>query len=713
MTNNMKESKTNQELPWFRRMLVGIEYGPTGANDGDSIYMSGATGKEIVENLVTAKAEYCVVFSKDQNFAYYNSTAARKAPNLGDRDLLRECIDEAAKHDIAIIAYCQAQYDVSTWNKHPEWRMKDSQGADIPDRLCFNSGYVEEVKRFLAEMMAGYEEIVGFHVDMLDFGFTEPYGCWCEVCQKMFRDKHGIDLPEGVEWNDAWDKMLQFRCDSNDTFCKELTAFIRSERPELTVDYNYHGYPPFSWEVGERPVQHATNGDFSTAEGLPWVFGNNSPSLMSLFLASARPDAPVQAVTSRFVGTYHDYTVRPLADMKWEIFTYLAHGAQCTIVDKANYEGTLDSVAFERMGEVFGEARDKREYFGHDPIREVGVYYSSRSRDWYGREDNTKYYAAFAGAHKALTQSHISMGMIMDENASIDKLRKFQVVYIPNAAILNAAEVSLFEEYVSTGGKLLITGMTGLYDRQGNLKESSDIENLIGARFVESITEHADNYIKFPAAMADGVGNEFLADIPGDWSMLTFGSVAGFELAGGKGFGDILAGHRSKEGVVNVWGQLMSAGKKIGPAVIVNKFGEGEVVYVPALPDAAFAEEYRMPEHRNLIRNLVRHLNPEPKFSITAPLNVETVTTYDDDKHRTLVHLMAFNAPAPSAIGKFGEGRKVYPPLMEEALQYTAHIQLSKPFKRAILADGRVLPVDGERIILSTSEIHEIVIIEH
>lgn len=137
---------TRETLPWYRRALVGIEIGPTGANDKDNVFMSKATGKAFIEHCRTTRAEYVVVFMKDQNFAYYNSQVARKCPNLGERNLLRECLDEAMKVNLPVIAYVQVQYDTSSWAAHPEWRMKDSSGKDIGGRLCFNSGYVEFIK---------------------------------------------------------------------------------------------------------------------------------------------------------------------------------------------------------------------------------------------------------------------------------------------------------------------------------------------------------------------------------------------------------------------------------------------------------------------------------------------------------------------------------------------------------------------------------------
>ncbi len=697
-----------RSLPWYRRALVGIEIGPTGANDKDAVFMSKATGKAFIEHCRTARAEYVVVFMKDQNFAYYNSQVARKCPNLGERDLLRECLDEAKKVNMPVIAYVQVQYDTSSWNAHPEWRMKDSSGKEIGGRLCFNSGYVEFIKQILDELMK--YEINGFHIDMLDYGFAASYGCWCEKCQTLFRETYGVAMPAGVTWDDAWEKMLEFRCNSNTRFCQTLQAFVRSQRPDVSVDFNYHGYPPFSWLPGQRPVQHALNGDFVTAEGLPWIFGHTNPSLLSLFMAGARPGGPIQGVSSRGVWDYHDFTVRPVAEMKWEVLTYLAHGAQFTMVDKLNYDGSLDRVAYERLGKVFGEAMHKRAYFGHKPAPEVGLYYSVRSRDWFGREDSPKYMAAFCGAHKALVQAHIPMGFIMDENVSPERLREFPVVYVPNAAVMTEEEVALFEKYVAGGGNLLVTGLTGCYNLHGEPQNRCALENLIGARLKQIYAEHRDNFIRLSPSLVRGKGRFLLKDIPPDWDMLTYAPVAAFEPTTAQAFGELLIAHRSQD---NPWSRHMSADKAIGPAVLLNQCGKGKVIYAPCSPDAAFIGDYRMPEHRHFIRNLIRLLNPNPEVLITAPANVEIVVTQDVRRKRLLVHFLCFSGPATATAAAFPQGKRVLPTLMEEAMHYEANITINRPFSRvAAVGQGTRVVKKGDTVRMTTSNIHEILVIQ-
>ena len=161
--------------------------------------------------------------------------------------------------------------------------------------------------------MAGYG-IDGFHLDMVDQGFGPPHGCWCDLCRQQFVVKYGHAMPKGITWDEAWNHMLEFRYDTSDRFEQDLTAYVHNLNPKLTVDYNYHGNPPFAWEVGQRPVQHADNSDFVTGETGTWAFGALSVSLNAEFYRAATPGIPVQVAMQRSVRMYHDQTTRPLRE---------------------------------------------------------------------------------------------------------------------------------------------------------------------------------------------------------------------------------------------------------------------------------------------------------------------------------------------------------------------------------------------------------------
>lgn len=282
---------TAADRPWFQRSLVGLEVGPTGSQFGGSTNDTGfATrfnGRDIARATKDSGAEYLVIWTREGDWAFYNSKLQPKPPGLGDRDVLREAVDEGRKLGLPIIAYCQVQYPAHALREHPDWRMVDPDGKPIDGRVCYRSGYLGYLKQMVEEQLA--YGIAGFHLDMVDQGFGPPHGCWCATCQKEFQEQHGQPMPKGVTWDEGWERMLAFRYASSERFEQELTAHIRKVNPRATVDYNYHGTPPFSWEVGQRPVQHAGNGDFITGETGVWGFSALTVGLNAEFYKAATP----------------------------------------------------------------------------------------------------------------------------------------------------------------------------------------------------------------------------------------------------------------------------------------------------------------------------------------------------------------------------------------------------------------------------------------
>ena len=185
------------QAPWFQRVWVGMEVGPTGAQWGysdpnDSRYCARFDGREIVRNALAAHSEYLVVWVRDGDYAYYDSKLLPKAPGLADRDPLREALDAARPHGLPIIAYCVVQQAGHFLNAHPEWEMRGADGKPLA-RFCYNSGYLGAMKQIVAEQAA--YGIDGFHIDMVDQGFGPPYGCWCGACRAAVR--------KGVRTSDA------------------------------------------------------------------------------------------------------------------------------------------------------------------------------------------------------------------------------------------------------------------------------------------------------------------------------------------------------------------------------------------------------------------------------------------------------------------------------------------------------------------------------
>jgi Hypothetical glycosyl hydrolase 6 len=698
--------------PWYERLNVGMEVGPTGAQFGsdpsDVKYAAKFSGAEIVARQRECGSEYLVIWARDGEYAYYDSKLAPKCPGLGSRDPLRETMEAARPQRLPVIAYCVVQADGYAWRKHPEWRMMGADGAALP-RMCLRSGYLEHVKGLCSEMLA--YGIDGFHIDMLDQGLGLPYGCWCPHCRKAFEKEFGHPMPKGATWDERWDEMLQFRYASSDQFEHDLYRHIKQVNAKATVDFNYHGNPPFSIETGQRPVQHAVNADFVTGETGVWGFSALGVGLNARFYAAATPGHPVQVAMQRGVRVYHDQTTRPVADLRWELFTLLAHGAFVTVVDKTAYDGTLDPVAYERLKAVFDEAKAKREHFGQPALPGVGIYFSHRSRDWIGREDPSQYWQAFHGAHQALVYEHIPWQIVLDENASAEQLAKLPVLLLPHTAILEDREVAMIRDYVTRGGKLIVAGWTASYDRMGRPRDSSALEDLIGAKLVRRLPSR-DNSLRFSAQEIREHG-PLLEGLRPDWWFLVEGPATVYQPTKARPIGQLLKPHRTvrqqqgKEGTD--W--PMSADEPVGPAVLLNRVGAGCVLTFAGSPDWATASEHRLPEARRLIRGAVRLLWPSPLIEVQAPLNVETVVTQETAARTLRVHFLGYLAPAVTTPPK--NRPYVLPALIEEAPMYQAEINCRLPVASAkAFSPQTKLEIAGNRLRLLIHDIHEVVTIQ-
>ena len=708
------QAQDDSPSPWFQHSLVGMEVGPTGAQFGysdptDKEYCKLWDGREIVKKCVDANAEYLVLWLRDGDSAYYDSKLLPKAPGLGDRDPLREALDEAKKHNLPIISYCVVQQGGIYLQENPQWQMRSADGKPI-GRFSFNSGYLEAMKKIVAEQLA--YGIDGFHIDMLDQGFGKPYGCWSETSQEMFRDQFGHDMPSGATWDADWDDMLTFRYQTSERFEKELTKYIKSLNPKATVDYNYHGSPPFSFEVGQRPVQHAGNGDFVTGETGVWGFSALGVGLNAEFYRASTPGIPYQVAIQRGVRMYHDQTTRPINDMRWETFTLLAHGAFVTMIDKTAFDGRLDPVAYQRIGKVLGEARKKREHFGHQPVYDIGLYFSSRSRDWIGRENAAKYFQSFQGAHQACAMEHLQFGVLLDESVTLEKLRDFPVVCLPNAGILSQREVELFDQYVREGGRLLITGQTGQFDAMGQPLQESALETLIGARVVRRL-ESEDNWISLDGETDDARSDTLRTDIRPDWPFLVKGPATVYQPTTATAFGKLFKPHRTsrqRQGkMATAW--PMSADAPVGSAVLINQVGEGLVATCAASPDYAAASEHALVEDRVLFRNLFRSLAPKRRVLVDAPSNVEAVVT-DDRATRTLrVHLLAYN-PTPRTTPQKNRPY-VLPGMIEDKPIFRVSISINGLRSANAVNTTTTVKVNENTVEATIEDIHEVILLEY
>lgn len=703
----------------FRRCLeVGFHYHDLGQYDGyyDEI-LSRFDAKQIVANLVRANADSCHFWAEAISDYYYGAVddqlqLAHRHKSLRGRDLIRELTQEAKASGINVLVYTSAHSSWDFSRLHPESVMKDSQGKPIPPEICFNSAQFLELQKARSAFLLSNYEVPGLFFDMMNYPF-DKLACYCDICSKLFHDQYGIDLPKSPERTDMWEKFLDFRYESNARFARNLKQYLRGQFPGRLICFNYHGQMPFAWQVGFRPVGHASLSDVTLAEDFASRFSQQYPSVTAAYLAGVRPGAVFQLMTDMTLGGYGDFTQRPVADLKWGLFTGKMRGGNVMVIEKILHDYSTRPAVYDMIGEAFREVKEKEPLFDHPGHREVGVYYSLRTRDWYDQYNSDAYERCIFGAYRALTDLHYQTEFVFDESADLKRLQQFPVVFLANAAVLTEPEVQNLRKYVAEGGSVLATWETGLYDTKGNLQKDYSLADLLGVHYGGHLdqkwrTQFGDpdpqvepwHFIRFSSGA-------WTRDVHADLDLPVIGRPIIIKADGAQLFGELrtaLPGGRPP-GMAGC-----SPWKTVGSAMAVHALGKGKIVYFPVPLACQYSTPRALPDHRNLIRNALRHLYSVREVAVDAPVNVESVVMHGAKRGEYIVHMAGlwprkncktyWQAPAPTT------------EVMEEPAIYKAAIRLNNPVRRARAHNaGTSVRVDGHTVHIQTGQVHEAVIV--
>jgi hypothetical protein len=565
--------------------------------------------------------------------------------------------------------------------------------------------------------VAAYD-IDGIHYDMINFSFN-GLSCYCDTCKKLFYNKTGRHIPENPTWDETWQLFLEFRNQTILSFVKDVREAVHSVKPDLPMDFNYHGSPGFDWRAGQKPVMHTTFSPQGSGESYPAAFGVHYTSFEARFLKDLIPERPAEIVTSRFNGLW-DYTVKQEAGLKWELATALSHGCKVMVVDQNLHDGSVDHLVYDRLAPIFKEIRDKEELWGGSPLKFAGLYYSCSSRDFYARGDLPKYLLSAGGAFRALVESHLPVEVVHEENCNLERLQEYPVIVLANVAAVSDEQAEMFRRYVSQGGVLVSTGDTSLYDEYGQLRPELALADIFGASY-KGKTETRNHYLR----IAEGtIGADIdpqeniLCNYPGNIVAVTTGKSVGALH---------LSFHDPQPPYQTFSHHMTPPWREAGPALVLNDFGKGHSLYAPSRLCAAYADLYTQASQRKLLANLGT-AQAVPPLGVEAPLNVEVVanrtqgpatpslvTGKAQAEERLIVHLIAYN-PLKEIFtrGSQMDDPPLRPgPVMEEAMLYRARIQLpAVPKSVRAWSPSTELIAKGTRVELLVSEVHEALIVE-
>ncbi len=589
----------------------------------------------IVDEFVRARINVAVIFAKCQygNF-YYNTRLGHKHRGLGDLDLLGSILDLAHQRDIRILGYYSNMWDTQIAREHPEWMAQDANGQRSYKRwptLCLNSPYRQVVHEHLAEMFTLYD-LDGVWSDILS-----ALPCFCPRCRALYEDRYGSPMPRTTA-DPNWIQMVRWQQEYLYDYIDSCREVVKAIKPEAAYIVNFFG-TPYALPSQGLSVKHLALSDQGSTEGYTEWHGLLFPSYAARYMRAGTLDRSFEVLTGRFIHTW-DFTVRPLAQMRYEAFSAVVNGGAVCVDDEPYHDGQTEPIVFDHLQDIFTEIERREPYLlGAEPVYYAGLYHSQKARELDEVLNQTEpptpsltpksnanagpsdLLPSLMGAFKAMTEAHIPVQFLDDRPASFATLPRYKVVYLPNILTISAEEADALRAYVRDGGGLVATGATSLFDDMGRQQPNFTLADLFGVDFVAR-GRYTFPYLNvLPSDLSGELVSQPMPHYMAMWRVRP--NTDGVQVAATRR--DPLI---ETENEVYYHNNQPAPGPDTGePVVVYRTYGKGRVVYCGALAEGNYARLGYAP-YRQLIAQMIHWAaGSAPDIRAEGLLNTEIVPT--------------------------------------------------------------------------------------
>jgi hypothetical protein len=648
----------------------------------------------------------CVAFYPTQVPLHYRSKW------LGDRDTFGEIIAACRKLGMNVVARTDSHgCHLDVYDAHPDWIMVDENGnkrRHWSDKdfwvTCalgpYNFEFMTAVHR---EIMTKYKP---------DSIFTNRWAgsgmCYCEHCQKNFRDFSGLALPRTRDPKDPaqrqyllWHSQRLFElCRVWDTAIKEINpnaSYIANAGGGALSELNMKTFAQLA------PMAIA---DRQSRRGLmaPWAAGMSAKEYRATM--GMKPLAGLTCVGIDDSNRWKDSVTNGDEIRTWMV-DGIAHNYRPTFT-KFNAK-PYDMRWFTPVQEVFDWHYANEKYLRNEKsLARVGLVYSQQTGTHYGFPDaRAKVEDPILGFYQALVEARIPFEMVHDQLLDSDSLSQLRTLILPNIACLSDAQCEQISAFVRNGGGVVATLETSLYNETGTRRSDFGLASLFGASFSGKVEGPMLNSYLNLQKDAAGKVHPLLAGI-GDTKRIINGTHQVRATAAGNSLPAPLLIEPTYPDLP-MEEVFPRANTVHDPGVFLREVGKGRVVYFPADIDRTFWEVLAG-DHALLLRNAVQWASHEP-----APLEVEGKGVLDvavwSQKDSITAHLVNLTNPMMLK----GPIREIIP-----ISKHTVRICLPKDGRKVVkarlLVAGSEVPFreEGGAIVVQvpTIELHEVVALD-
>ncbi len=401
--------------------------------------------KQWQEVLQTAAVDSVTLFGRcHHGYAYYPSKVAPVHPHL-DFDLLGAQIE--ASHEVGVLTpvYITVGWDEWYAAQHPEAMIHPPDGLDPLvvgwKRLAFEEAYMDYVCEVTEEIMKGYE-IDGLFYDIV--GLTNDISLPAQAEMRA----QGMDPSSGADRH-------QYARQKQERYFQRIKDCVDAIDPTMRVFHNA-GHIPKGDQIFLNYASHLE------IESLPTGGWGYDHMPLSAKYTATLDGVDVMGMTGKFHTSWGEFGgfKHPNA-LRYECAHMLAYGCRCSVGDQLHPNGKLNEDTYERIGIAYREVREKEDWVrGARPVNEIGLLSIETLPGGTneGEHFGGRHYTGDIGASRMLLERQIPFDVIDTEA----EFSSYSVIILPDSGRLGEDLTAKLQAYLNGGGKLLLSGDSGL-----------------------------------------------------------------------------------------------------------------------------------------------------------------------------------------------------------------------------------------------------------
>jgi hypothetical protein len=460
------------------------------------------------------------------------------------------------------------RFDVSKINetlaaKKPEWLYVGTDGKNVnyngQVHTCVNGGYQQQYTfDILKETIQNYD-LDGIFFNMPGYTTSDYSGvyhgiCQCHNCKKRFHDSTGIALPVKEDMSDpVYRRYNAFRKTTSEELFTQVGNFIKQQNPKLIIcTYTDAGVDLTRMESSSWLTPEYEWNYFST-DHVKRVLGSykdRTPSnLLQYFLA---------------IG-YRHIATSPNLSRVW-VLENMLNGAPLDVYVIGTLVNQEDRRFIPVMKDIYRFHKANEKLFTNlQPVSSVALIRGSTEE--------------YRGIIKLLTEEHIMYDIIepsaLGSVRMPKKLEEYEALILGDVTDMDDKLITVVDDYVKNGGKVLSTGFTSTKDGIGTPTNKIRLQSL-GIQGFEVFKQAKSTYLKVSNTDKSALGAQAFKDF--DLMMM---------------YGDFLKcqpANSAKEYLKLVPATMFGPPEKSyyteaeitdSPGIISNQFGKGKSVCIP------------------------------------------------------------------------------------------------------------------------------------